>query len=82
MRGGRVSAVAAKSNRTSAQLQLFAIRCSDMVDRIAAGEIGFIDGIDMLYSAAIWSGLVDNVGDDEVQLVMAAAFGPYREPPA
>jgi hypothetical protein len=63
----------------AAQLELFAIRCSEMVERIAAREIGFIDAVDMLYSAAIWSGLADNVGDDAVQLVLAAAFSPMRE---
>jgi hypothetical protein len=28
----------------------------------------------VLYSAAIWSGLADGVGDDEVQRTMADAF--------
>jgi hypothetical protein len=64
----------AENTHTAAQIKLFAIRCSDMRDRIAAGEVPFIDGIDMLYSAAVWSGLVDGVGDDAVQRVMAAAF--------
>jgi hypothetical protein len=69
----------ASTRRAAAQLELFAIRCTEMVERIAAREIGFIDGIDMLYSAALWSGLIDNVGDDAVQLVLFAAFSPLRE---
>jgi hypothetical protein len=69
----------ASTRRAAAQLELFAVRCSEMADRIAAREIGFIDAVDMLYSAAIWSGLIDGVGDDFVQLVMAAAFLPMRE---
>jgi hypothetical protein len=65
-------------DRAAAQLQLFAIRCADMVERIAAREITFLDGVDMLYSAAVWSGLIDNVGDDAVQLVLFAAFSPLQ----
>jgi hypothetical protein len=66
------------NDHTKAQ-QLFAIRCSEMVERIAARKIGFIDGVDMLYSAAVWSGLTDAIGDDAVQLVLFAAFSPLRE---
>jgi hypothetical protein len=33
----------------------------------------------MAYSAAIWSGLVDAVGDDVVQKVLAAAFAGIQK---
>jgi len=56
------------------QLGLFAVRCDEIADRIAAGTLPFIEGVDLLYSAAIWSGLTDSVGDDQVQQVMADAF--------
>jgi hypothetical protein len=56
------------------QLWLFEQRCSEIVERVDAGLIGFIEGVDMAYSAAVWSGLTDNVGDDAVQMVMARAF--------
>jgi hypothetical protein len=56
------------------QMDLFAVRCSEMVERIAAREVRFIDGVDILYDAAIWSGLADSAGDDAVQRVLAAAF--------
>jgi hypothetical protein len=69
------------SEHSRAQLKLFAIRCGDMVERIAAGEVRFIDGVDLLYDAAVWSGLADGVGDDAVQHVMAAAFTPLRPAP-
>jgi hypothetical protein len=62
------------------QLELLAIRSSEYADRVAAGKIGFIDAVDCCYSAACWSGLVDEVGDDRVQLVLAAAFGAVRKP--
>jgi hypothetical protein len=65
---------AAAAAFTDKQLTLFAARCRELADRVAAGQIKFIDAIDMAYSAAIWSGLVDHVGDDAVQHVMALCF--------
>ena len=60
---------------TDKRLNLFALRCRDLRDRVVAGSIPFIDAVDMGYEAAVWSGLVDDVGDDAVQAVMALAFG-------
>jgi hypothetical protein len=57
------------------RLDLFAVRCRDLRDRVMAGSIPFIDAVDIAYEAAIWSGLVDDVGDDRVQAAMALAFG-------
>ena len=57
------------------RIDLFAIRCRDLRDQVAAGRLAFIDAVDMGYTAAIWSGLADDVGDDVVQHVMARAFG-------
>jgi hypothetical protein len=62
------------------QLQLFAVRCQEIVERVDAGMIGFIDGVDMAYSAALWSGLIDAVGDDSVQAIMAQKFMRVRQP--
>jgi hypothetical protein len=62
------------------QLELFAIRCLDLADRVAENQIGFLDAVDMAYSAAEWSGLTDNVGDDIVQACMAAAFANAKRP--
>jgi hypothetical protein len=59
---------------SNSQLDLFAVRCSELADRVVAGRLGFINAVDMAYSAAEWSGLVEMVGDDAVQKVMAAAF--------
>jgi hypothetical protein len=57
------------------QLSLLAIRASELADRVQCGEIGFIDAVDMAYSAAQWSGLTETTGDDAVQKILAAAFG-------
>ena len=57
------------------RLDLFAVRCRDLRDRVLNGDLTFIDAIDMAYSAAVWSGLSDDIGDDVVQQAMAIAFG-------
>lgn len=62
------------------QLKLFAIRCLELADRVAENQIAFLDAIDLLYDAAMSSGLVDAVGDDIVQACMAAAFANARRP--
>jgi hypothetical protein len=62
------------AHTTSGQIELFAIRASELADRVAAGQISFIDAVDMAYSAAVWSGLADSIGDDAIQKVLQAAF--------
>jgi hypothetical protein len=56
------------------QLELLALRSFNFADRVDAGEIRFLDAIDVLYDGAVASGLVDAVGDDVVQATLAAAF--------
>jgi hypothetical protein len=68
------------NDHTKAQLQLFAIRCLQLADRVAENRIAFLDAIDVAYEAALESGLTDNVGDDIVQAKMAAAFANARRP--
>jgi hypothetical protein len=67
-----VPAVATADDR---RLDLFAVRCRDLRDRVVVGSINFLDAVDLAYEAAVWSGLADDVGDDVVQSVMAMAFG-------
>lgn len=64
--------------RASRQLELFALRSLGLADRVAAGEIAFLDAVDIAYDAAVWSGLTDTVGDDIVQATLAAAFANAR----
>jgi hypothetical protein len=56
-------------------LDLFFERITALASRAQNGSLPFIDAVDMAYSAAEWSGLVDRYGDDLVQLVLADAFG-------
>ncbi len=62
------------------QLELFALRCCQLADRVAVGKANFIETIDMLHDAAVASGLADDIGDDAVQAVMAAAFATVPKP--
>jgi len=61
-------------NFTQRQLELFAIRCSELADRVVGGNLSFIDAVDMAYSAADFAGLVEVAGDDAIQKIMFAAF--------
>jgi hypothetical protein len=67
------------NDKTRAQLELLAIRTSELAERVMLGQIGFLDAVDMSYSAAVWSGLIENAGDDLVQKVLAASFARCGE---
>jgi hypothetical protein len=58
----------------SAQLELFEIRCLEMANKVKAGILPLHVAVDFMYSAAVWSDLVDNVGDDVCQNIMGRAF--------
>ena len=55
-------------------LDLLYDRCCTLADRVAAGDFGVLDAVDMSWSAAEFAGLVDRVGPDLVQHVLACAF--------
>lgn len=55
-------------------LELLFNRSCILAERVAIGDIPFIEAVDMAYSAAALGGLVDHWGDDAVQTVLAAAF--------
>jgi hypothetical protein len=75
-----MSAAATAKSRTTRQLEILAIRSLELADRVAAGEIEFIDAVDVAYESAFWSGLVETVGNDVVQTVLAEAFSKVRRP--
>ena len=66
--------------RRARQLEILALRSLELADRVAAGEIAFLDAVDIAYDAAVWSGLTSTVGDDIVQATLAAAFANARSP--
>jgi hypothetical protein len=67
-------------NRAARRLEILALRSLELADSVAEGSIKFIDAVDVAYEAAVWSGLVDEVGDDIVQACLAAAFANARRP--
>jgi hypothetical protein len=56
------------------QLDLFDARCQELAERVTAGVTPFVEAVDLAYSAAVWSGLSEVLGDDVVQKTMAQAF--------
>jgi hypothetical protein len=62
------------------RLEILALRCLELGDQVAAGQMKFLDAVDLAYEAALWSGLVQSVGDDIVQATLAAAFANARRP--
>jgi hypothetical protein len=61
------------------QLAIFVQRAFELSDRVAAGELDLIDGVDMAYEAARWSGLTETIGDDAVQAILAEAFAGVQQ---
>ena len=62
------------TRKTDHPLDLLFERTVALADRTHDGSLPFVDAVDMAYSAADWSGLVDRFGDEVVQLVLADAF--------
>ncbi len=55
-------------------LKSLAVRAREMADRFRNGELAKIDAVDSAYNYAVALGLAHTVGEDIVQLVLAAAF--------
>jgi hypothetical protein len=56
-------------------LTAFQARCEARAILCAVGELSLHEGVDVLQHDALASGLVDTIGQDTVQAVMAVAFG-------
>jgi hypothetical protein len=69
---------ASKTAKTTRQLEILALRSFELADRVKAGELELLDGVDMALEAARWAGLTETVGDDIVQAVLAEAFANAR----
>jgi hypothetical protein len=70
--------MAGAPSRETRQLEILALRSLQLADRVAAGEIAFIDAVDVAYEAAVCSGLVETVGVNVVQTVLHEAFRDVR----
>jgi hypothetical protein len=87
----RSSARKSKAATATRQLEILALRSLQLADQVAAGQIPFLEAVDLAYDAAIWarlpeaidrSGLITGAitGDDVVQVTIAAAFANARRP--
>jgi len=76
----RGAVMSVRARRVTRQLEILALRSMELADRVAAGELKFLDAVDVAYEAALWSGLTETAGDDIVQATIAAAFANARAP--
>jgi hypothetical protein len=85
------STLAPASHRAARQLEILALRSLELADRVAAGQLAFIEAVDLAYTAAVWADLPQSIdksglitgtitGDDIVQATIAAAFANARGP--
>jgi hypothetical protein len=65
-------------SRATKQFEILALRSLELADRAAAGQLPFIDAVDMPYSAARWAGSPETGGEDAIQLVLSASFANAR----
>jgi hypothetical protein len=77
------------ADRHDRQLKILRARSQQLAERVKAGELDFLDGVDLAYSAAQAAGLCDLPGyvlpgnfiveaDDLVQTVICEAFDGCR----
>ena len=60
-------------------LDCFAARANVRAFLWSIGEFDLHEAVDALQAAAVRDGLIDLVGQDEIQAMIADAFRPYRE---
>jgi hypothetical protein len=61
------------------RLEIFRARAEARAALWQAGEISLHDAVDKLQAAAERNGLVDEIGQDEVQAILSTAFAAVRE---
>ena len=66
------------ATRLADPLEVFRARCEARAYLCTQGELDLIEAVDGLQAAAIRRGLVESIGPDEVQQIMADAFRDLR----
>jgi hypothetical protein len=78
--------------KVTRELEILVLRSLQLADRVAAGEMAFLEAVDLAYDAALWSSLAAAIdrsgliasgtitGDDVVQATLAAAFANAKRP--
>ena len=62
-------------------LAVFIARAEARAQLYAAGELALHEAVDVLQATAVASGLVAELGQDEVQQIISEAFRKVREAP-
>jgi hypothetical protein len=73
-----MTAASAARVTSPTELEAFELRCWARARLYAHGELDLHAAIDELQAHAERRGLVADIGQDDVQACMAAAFGPVR----
>jgi len=47
----------ASARRVTHQLEILAVRSMELADRVAIGELKFLEAVDLAYDAALWADL-------------------------
>jgi hypothetical protein len=71
----------ASGTRLVAELETFEICCEAAASDYAARRVELVEAVDALQDFAFSRDLVDAVGQDRIQAVMAAAFTAWRPDP-
>jgi hypothetical protein len=74
----RLSQAVARDNRVDL-LDAFYERATARAFLWSIGEYDLPEAVDALQAAAVRYGLIDRIGQDAVQSILADAFRPYRE---
>lgn len=72
----RVSAFVQPASRLADPLEVFIARCDARAWLFDAAGFDLHEAVDVLQEAAVATGLVDRLGQDEVQRIIAEAFAP------
>lgn len=59
--------------------EVFTARCAARASLYSSADLPLHDAVDVLQESAGTTGLIDRVGQDEVQRIIAAAFAPHQE---
>jgi len=77
--GGCDSMSAAAKQRLVDPVEAFRARCEARAYLFSIGELDLHEAVDVLQADAERTGLLELIGQDEVQRIMSDAFRPYRD---
>jgi hypothetical protein len=79
--GNPESCKSSKTQNQASPIEAFTLRAECRALLWADGELSLHEAVDVLQANAERDGLVELIGQDAVQAIMAAAFQPFREAP-